>query len=176
MTEKKSYRPNVGLMVLNDRGDVFMAHRRDTRDKAWQMPQGGIDRGETPYEAALRELYEETGIRSVSLMAESLNWYSYDFPGDVHFVSEKKKSYAGQTQKWFLFMFEGSENEIDLERPHPEFNAWKWVAAEQVPEMIVSFKKDVYENVVAEFLPFIEAVRESSEKQTVPAPALKRSE
>lgn len=162
MTEEKSYRPNVGLMVLNGRGDVFMAHRRDTRDMAWQMPQGGIDRGEAPYDAAIRELYEETGMRSVSLMAESLHWYSYDFPEDVHFVSEKKKSYAGQTQKWFLFMFEGDESEIDLERPHPEFNAWRWAPAEQVPGMIVAFKKDVYEKVISEFLPFIEAVRESA--------------
>lgn len=159
MKQKKLYRPNVGIMLLNDNGDVFMAHRVDSRQKAWQMPQGGIDKGEDEYDAAVRELYEETNVSSVALIAESTRWYSYDFPPDVHFVSEKKKAFAGQTQKWFLFQFTGSESEIVLDKPDAEFNAWKWVPAEQVVDLIVDFKKDVYRQVVYEFMPFIDAVR-----------------
>ncbi len=158
MTEKL-YRPNVGIMLMNKKGKIFAAHRADTREKAWQMPQGGIDAGEDPLKAAKRELFEETGVKSVSLIAESKEWYSYDFPSDVHFVSEKKKSFAGQTQKWFLFLFEGNESEINLNRPHPEFNDWRWEDAENMPELIVDFKKSVYERIVKEFLPFIEAYR-----------------
>lgn len=164
MSVKKLYRPNVGLMVLNKNGDVFMAHRRDCRDKAWQMPQGGIDKGEDEYAAALRELREETNITSVVLIAESTRWYSYDFPDGVHFVSERKKAFAGQTQKWFLFEFKGDEREIDLNTPDPEFNEWQWVKAEKIVDMIVAFKRDVYRQVVDEFMPFIDAVRSAPEK------------
>ena len=159
MKKQKLYRPNVGIMVLNKAGDVFMAHRNDCRDKAWQMPQGGIDKGEDEYEAALRELYEETGITSVSLIAESTKWYTYDFPAGVHFINEKKKAFAGQTQKWFLFEFKGDESEINLDRPDPEFDQWQWMPAEKIVDMIVAFKQDVYRQVVDEFMPFIEAVR-----------------
>ncbi|MBR1945389.1 MAG: RNA pyrophosphohydrolase [Alphaproteobacteria bacterium] len=161
MNAKKMYRPNVGIMVLNTAGDVFMAHRTDSRKQAWQMPQGGIDKGEDEYAAALRELYEETNISSVTLIAESTKWYTYDFPAGVHFISEKKKAFAGQTQKWFLFQFTGNENEINLDKPDPEFNQWKWMPAEKIVEMIVPFKRDVYRQVLDEFMPFIEAVRNS---------------
>ena len=164
MSAKKLYRPNVGLMVLNKKGDVFMAHRTDCRDKAWQMPQGGIDNGEDEYDAALRELREETNITSVTLIAESTKWYTYDFPTGVHFISEKKKAFAGQTQKWFLFEFNGDESEIDLNTPEPEFNEWQWMKAEKIVDMIVAFKRDVYRQVVDEFMPFIDAVRDASEK------------
>ena len=159
MKEKKLYRPNVGIMVLNKRGEVFMAHRNDCRDKAWQMPQGGIDKGEEEYQAALRELQEETNITSVTLIAESLHWYTYDFPAGVQFISEKKKAFDGQTQKWFLFEFTGKESEINLNKPDPEFDGWKWVKAEEIVDMIVAFKRDVYKKVLNEFLPFIDAVR-----------------
>lgn len=161
MNAKKMYRPNVGIMVLNTAGDVFMAHRTDSRKQAWQMPQGGIDKGEDEYAAALRELYEETNISSVTLIAESTKWYTYDFPAGVHFISEKKKAFAGQTQKWFLFQFTGNENEINLDKPDPEFNQWKWMPAEKIVEMIVPFKRDVYRQVLDEFMPFIKAVRNS---------------
>lgn len=161
MNAKKMYRPNVGIMVLNTAGDVFMAHRTDSRKQAWQMPQGGIDKSEDEYAAALRELYEETNISSVTLIAESTKWYTYDFPAGVHFISEKKKAFAGQTQKWFLFQFTGNENEINLDKPDPEFNQWKWMPAEKIVEMIVPFKRDVYRQVLDEFMPFIEAVRNS---------------
>ncbi len=158
MTEKL-YRPNAGIMLMNKNGKIFAAHRCDSRRKAWQMPQGGINKGEDPLDAAKRELFEETGVRSVSLIAESTRWYAYDFPADVTFVSEKKKSFAGQTQKWFLFLFEGDEQEINLNRPHPEFDRWRWEDAENMPELIVEFKKDVYRQVVEEFMPFIDAYR-----------------
>ena len=159
MNNKKLYRPNVGIMVLNAAGDVFMAHRTDCRKQAWQMPQGGIDKGEDEYAAALRELYEETSISSVTLIAESLHWYTYDFPTGVHFVSEKKKAFAGQTQKWFLFEFTGNESEINLDKPDAEFNQWKWMPVERIVDVIVPFKRDVYRQVVDEFMPFIDAVR-----------------
>lgn len=161
MKEKKLYRPNVGIMVLNTVGDVFMAHRTDSRENAWQMPQGGIDKGEDEYKAALRELYEETNISSVSLIAESTKWYTYDFPTGVHFISEKKKAFAGQKQKWFLFQFTGNEKEIDLDRPHPEFDQWQWMPVERIVDEIVIFKREVYRQVVDEFMPFIDAVRNS---------------
>ncbi len=161
---QKTYRPNVGIMLLNAVGDVFVAHRVDTREKAWQMPQGGIDKGEDEHRAALRELFEETGVSSVETIAESTRWYTYDFPANVNFVSEKKKKFAGQTQKWFLFQFTGDESEIQIDRPDAEFNAWKWVPAEQVVDLIVDFKRDVYRQVVDEFMPFIDAVREDAKK------------
>lgn len=159
MSEKKLYRPNVGIMVLNSNGNVFMAHRTDSRKQAWQMPQGGIDGGEDEYDAALRELYEETNISSVTLIAESTKWYTYDFPAGVHFISEKKKAFAGQKQKWFLFEFTGDESEINLDKPDPEFNQWKWMPVERIVDVIVPFKRDVYRQVVDEFMPFIDAVR-----------------
>ena len=159
MKELKLYRPNVGIMLLNKKAEVFVAHRTDSRKQAWQMPKGGIDKGEDEYHAALRELYEETNISSVTLIAESKNWYSYDFPPGIHFFSPKKKEFVGQMQKWFLFQFTGNETEIDLNRPDPEFNQWKWIDVEKVVELIVDFKKEVYRHVVDEFLPFIDAIR-----------------
>lgn len=158
---QKLYRPNVGIMLLNNKGDVFMAHRTDARREAWQMPQGGIDKHEDEMEAARRELCEETGITSIKMIAEAKNWYCYDFPQGVHFLSEKKKYFAGQKQKWFLFEFTGDESEINLDQPDAEFDAWMWMPVEEVAEVIVAFKKEVYKNVINEFMPFIDAVRDS---------------
>lgn len=165
MKQKKLYRPNVGIMLLNNGGDVFMAHRTDSRKQAWQMPQGGIDKGEDEYDAALRELYEETNISSVALIAESKHWYSYDFPAGVRFLSEKKKAFAGQTQKWFLFQFTGRESEINLDKSDAEFNQWQWTPAEKIVDMVVDFKRDVYRQVADEFMPFINAVRADARKK-----------
>jgi len=121
------------------------------------MPQGGIDAGETPYEAALRELYEETNVRSVALLAEAPDWFAYDIPTPLAGLAWRGR-YAGQRQKWFAFRFIGDDSEIDVERPgggrhKPEFGAWRWEKLARVPELIVPFKRQVYEQVVAVFSP-----------------------
>ncbi len=156
------YRPCVGIMLMNAGGRVFVGRRRTETGPehvsdpyAWQMPQGGIDRGEDPYQAALRELYEETNVRSVRLLAEAPEWYAYDLPS---FVAGRawKGRYRGQTQKWFAFLFTGDEREIDIRNPaggrhRPEFDDWRWEAMERLPELIIPFKRPVYEKVVAAF-------------------------
>jgi len=155
------YRPCVGIMVLNREGLVWSGHRiaePDSEmagtDKLWQMPQGGIDKGEEPLPAALRELYEETGMRSVSLLAEVPGWINYDLPADKLGIAFKGK-YRGQTQKWFAFRFEGDENEIAINPPPgghtAEFDRWDWKPMIDLPDLIVPFKRQVYEQVVAAF-------------------------
>lgn len=154
------YRPCVGIMLINAEGKVFVGRRKweagpehvDER-YAWQMPQGGIDPGEDPYVAALRELYEETNVRSVSLIAEAPDWYSYDLPDRLLRKSWKGK-YRGQTQKWFAMRFLGEENEIDIKSPaghKPEFDDWRWERMEGLPDLIIPFKRPVYAKVVAAF-------------------------
>lgn len=153
------YRPCVGVMLLNGEGKVWVGKRDDggghaNYDYAWQMPQGGIDKGEDPKEAAVRELYEETSIRSVSVLAEAPEWFAYDYPSDVVARSRKGK-YRGQAQRWFALRFEGPESEIDVLNPPDghsvEFSAWRWEKAERVPELIVPFKRQVYHRVVDAF-------------------------
>lgn len=155
------YRPCVGIMVLNKDGLVWAGHRiiiaNDEMDGAtqlWQMPQGGIDKGEDPEPAALRELYEETGMKSVSRLAEAPNWINYDLPPHLIGVALKGK-YRGQTQKWFAYRFEGDESEIAINPPPgghtAEFDRWEWKPMAQLPELIVPFKRRVYEEVVAAF-------------------------
>ncbi|WP_309082669.1 RNA pyrophosphohydrolase [Chelativorans sp.] len=155
------YRPCVGVMVLNSAGQVWAGRRiRETATELdgatmlWQMPQGGIDEGEDPLEAARRELYEETGIRSVSFLAEAPGWITYDLP--EHLVGKALKGrYRGQKQKWFAFRFEGEESEIVINPPpgnnEAEFDAWAWKPMEELPKLIVPFKRRVYEEVVAAF-------------------------
>jgi putative (di)nucleoside polyphosphate hydrolase len=158
--DKLPYRPCVGIMLLDARGLVFIGRRRGgpenaARDTEWQMPQGGIDAGEEPYEAAVRELYEETSVTSVTLLEEAPEWYSYDIPAEVAGKGWTKK-YRGQTQKWFAFRFVGTDGEIDIAHPggghhKPEFEAWRFEAMEALPALIVPFKRPVYEKVVAAF-------------------------
>ena len=129
------------------------------------MPQGGIDAGEEPYDAALRELYEETNVRSVALLGEAADWLSYDIPTPLAGLAWKGR-YVGQRQKWFAFRFNGDESEIDVEQPgggkhKPEFGAWRWERLERVPELIVPFKRAVYEQVAKAFSRF--AVPEARE-------------
>jgi putative (di)nucleoside polyphosphate hydrolase len=140
------YRPGVGLMLLNRGNQIFVAQRIDTRMPAWQMPQGGIDPGETPRDAVLRELEEEIGTDKAEIIAESRRWFDYDLPADL--VGGR---YRGQRQKWFALRFLGEDADIDIETGEPEFSAWRWAAHEELPGLIVPFKLQLYRAVLAEF-------------------------
>jgi len=143
------YRPCVGVMLINADGMVFVARRKDTPD-AWQMPQGGIDEGETPRQAALRELEEEIGTAKAEILAESAGWHRYDLP--PHLLGRVWGGrFRGQEQKWVLCRFTGQDTDIDLDTDHPEFDAWKWVPVADLTRLIVPFKRAIYEAVVAEF-------------------------
>ena len=143
------YRPCVGVMLLDRSSRVFVAERIDTPG-AWQMPQGGIDKGETPLEAARRELAEETGTDKAEPVAESRGWLTYDLPPDLAGRLWRGR-FKGQTQKWFAFRFLGQDSDIDIEAHHPEFARWRWAAMADLPKLIVPFKRRVYEQVVEEF-------------------------
>ena len=158
---KLTYRPCVGLMVLNARGDVWVGRRVPATDKKepggwWQMPQGGIDDGETPAAAALRELREETGIRSASILGESRDWHPYDLP--AHLMGKLwGGKHRGQTQKWFAIRFDGPDTEINIapDDHDQEFDAWRWASIDEVLDLIVPFKRQVYAAVIAEFRPLV---------------------
>ena len=149
-TDPGAYRPSAGIMLLNRDGLVFVAQRIDTPGNAWQMPQGGIDDGESPGDAALRELHEETGIDKAEIISESNGWLTYDFPQALAGTLWQGQ-YRGQRQKWFALRFTGADNDINLATAHPEFSAWKWVAIDELSGIIVEFKRSIYEQVVAEF-------------------------
>ena len=154
------YRPCVGIMLINRAGLVFIGRRKDKHlvehvdaEHEWQMPQGGIDEGETPLDACLRELREETGVRSASVLAEASEWFAYDLPDDVARKAWRGK-YRGQRQKWFALRFEGDDAEINIDAPDghkAEFDAWRWERMERLPALIIPFKRSVYERVVMEF-------------------------
>lgn len=148
------YRKCVGVMLVNADGEVFVGQRIDTEAPAWQMPQGGIDPGETPRDAALRELREETGIapHKVRIEAETREWVRYDLP---HHIVPRiwKARFKGQQQKWFLMRFLGDDGDIDIDTDHPEFSQWRWLSPSDLPARIVPFKRAVYETVLAEFAP-----------------------
>jgi putative (di)nucleoside polyphosphate hydrolase len=146
------YRHGVGLVVFNPQGLVFAAKRIDTRADAWQMPQGGIDDGETPEIAALRELEEEIGTNKAEIIASSADWLTYDLPPDIA-AKVWKGRYRGQKQKWFALRFTGSDSDINIHTAHPEFDEWRWVRFDDLVELIVPFKRDLYRAVVAEFTP-----------------------
>ena len=149
---KLPYRSNVGIMMVNEKGYVFVGQRLDNNQNAWQMPQGGIDAGEDPETAAYRELLEETGVKKqdVRFVASSSQWLSYDLPEDLIPILWNGK-YRGQKQKWFLFKFLGEDGDINIATEHPEFSKWKWISKENLLKEIVPFKKSVYENVLIEF-------------------------
>jgi len=146
------YRPCVGVMLANRRGEIFVGQRIDTDIAAWQMPQGGIDPGETPRDAALRELWEETGVPAdlVSVEAETPGWVTYDLPTDL-VPKVWKGRFRGQKQKWFLLRFHGEDAQIRIGTDHPEFSEWRWIEPEALPGAIVPFKRAVYEEVLDTF-------------------------
>lgn len=154
----------VGIMLLNKQGKVWIGRRiakpHDNRGvHIWQMPQGGIDDGETPEFAAIRELEEETGITNVSILKEARDWFSYELPIELQGKALKGK-YRGQTQKWFAMRFDGDESEINIaEKPthKAEFDQWRWSEAEPLPNLIVPFKRHVYEQVIKEFAPLLKS-------------------
>lgn len=161
--EQMPYRDCVGVAVFNAEGRVFVGRRKPEDDpehtseaqSPWQMPQGGIDKGEKPIDAAWRELFEETSIRSAELITEIDDWIYYDLPDEALGIALKGK-YRGQRQRWFAFRFTGDESEIDVLNPgggaHPaEFDKWRWEELEKLPDLIVPFKRDAYLQVVAGF-------------------------
>ena len=150
--EQLPYRPCVGVMLTNPRGHVFVGQRRDRDTDAWQMPQGGVDPGEKTLDAALRELWEETGVteKLVTVEAESRGLYRYDLPHDL-VPNIWKGRFRGQEQKWFLFRFHGADSDINIETAHPEFSAWQWMPRETLVQNIVPFKAEVYAKVLEEF-------------------------
>lgn len=152
-----NYREAVGLMILNQDKKVFLAYRAWTQQSKyhWQMPQGGIDKGETPEQAAWREMHEETGLTpaNTQLIKVSENWYSYDLPDKTN------RSIDGEKQKWFLMLFHGGKKDINLKvQRHPEFIRYRWADPRKAPHLIIPFKKKVYDQVLAEFMPVVESL------------------
>jgi putative (di)nucleoside polyphosphate hydrolase len=153
MPNNTCYRKCVGITVFNSIGSIWIGKRSDINSgKLWQMPQGGIDLEEKPFEAASRELYEETGIKKVKYIKESSSWLKYEFPKE----SILKKKFKGQKLKWYLFYFKGTDKEINLNiYKNPEFKSWKWETIDKTIENVIYFKKEVYKSVFKEFTPFI---------------------
>ncbi|MDO5632538.1 MAG: RNA pyrophosphohydrolase [Paracoccus sp. (in: a-proteobacteria)] len=150
------YRPCAGVVLMNRDGLIFAGHRIDSDSNAWQMPQGGIDKGETPQQAALRELVEETGVSAdlVEVIGETPDWVIYDLPPELLGKVWKGK-YCGQRQKWVLMRFLGQDSDVRIDTDHPEFDAWQWVRADDLVQGIVPFKREVYRQVMAEFAPHL---------------------
>ena len=146
------YRPCVGVMLINSQDEVFVGQRFDRDTDAWQMPQGGVDKGEEARDAAFRELWEETGVvrELVDYVAETSGWLPYDLPHDL-VPRIWKGRYRGQEQKWFLFRFTGIDSQINIATEHPEFSAWRWMPADRLVDSIVPFKREVYKQVVSAF-------------------------
>lgn len=160
----KRYRPNVGIVLFNRKGEIWLGRRigdfSDLGERAekfrWQMPQGGVDKGEDFTAAAFRELTEETGIRSARLLSMTPGWLIYDFPPQY-----KKKNWKGQRQKWAAMLFTGEDSEVDLEADdHQEFDDWRWAELEEAPDLIVPFKRQVYAELVAALAPLRDFIRD----------------
>ncbi|CCQ74857.1 RNA pyrophosphohydrolase [Magnetospira sp. QH-2] len=153
--EERPYRRGVGAVLFNKEGLVFGAQRIDTKQAAWQFPQGGIDDNERPKEALRRELKEEIGTDKAEIIGKSREWLSYDLPPEI---ADKvwKGRYRGQTQRWFALRFTGSDADIDLEATHAEFSTWQWLPFIQMPDLIVPFKRPLYLQLVDEFRHLVE--------------------
>jgi len=148
--EDLPYRPCVGMMLINREGLVFVGRRIDQTVEGWQMPQGGIDPGETPEQAALRELKEEIGTDKAEILREMDEWLTYDLPAHLLGAAFKGR-YRGQRQKWLALRYLGEDRDIDLHTHEPEFAEWKWLAMEALPRLIVRFKRDTYAKVIEAF-------------------------
>ena len=146
-SQKLPLRSGVGVVILNDKNKVFVGKRIDNPIDKWQMPQGGIDLGEDYLSAMKRELLEETSIKSIQVLREIEGFYEYELPKNLVGIIWKGK-YRGQKQKWFITKFIGNEKEINLKTKKPEFIEWKWIPVEELPNVIVEFKKDVYLNLL----------------------------
>jgi putative (di)nucleoside polyphosphate hydrolase len=155
MSDLPDYRPNVGVVLFHPDGRVWLGRRAGTPPPHnWQFPQGGVDAGEPLESAARRELTEETGARTVSYLGRTDGWISYDFPADYQ-GAKAARGFRGQKQAWFAFRFDGGEAEFDLDAHHePEFDAWRWGYLAEAPDLIVPFKRRVYETVVEAFAVF----------------------
>ena len=154
MTIKLPLREGVGIIVLNKNNEVFVGKRKDNPIDKWQMPQGGIDKNEQPIQAMYRELLEETNIKSVKILKEIEKTFVYELPPNLLGKIWKGK-FRGQKQKWFIIRFLGNEKEINLKTRNPEFNQWKWIKIEDLPNVIVDFKKEVYKNLTIEIKNYI---------------------
>ena len=155
-SNSKDYRPNVGMMIINQKKEIFVGKRIDHPSNFWQMPQGGIDAQEIPSIAALREMDEEVGIKKnkVDLLTESKDWYYYSIPSDLAKTLWKGK-YKGQRQKWFLYKFKGTDKDINIHTEHPEFSNYKWVTKDFLVPNIVPFKKKIYKKLLLEFKDYL---------------------
>jgi len=153
---KLPYRPCVGVMLMNGDGDIFVGQRIDHSGAAWQMPQGGIDKGESPQDAAMRELWEETGVTAdlVDIVAETEDWLTYDLPHDLVGRIWKGR-FRGQSQKWVLMRYLGTDSRVNIATDHPEFSRWRWLPAAELIDNIVPFKRDVYRRVLEAFAPHL---------------------
>ena len=151
MINSLPYRLGVGLVIINNQSEIFTGRRLDNT-KAWQMPQGGIDKNEIPLEAAYREMYEETGIRKskVTFLKQSKAWYRYDLPQEIQSKFWGGK-FRGQSQRWFLFKFTGTDVDINIETKDQEFSDWKWSKKTEMLDSIVPFKRSLYQSVLKDF-------------------------
>ena len=153
--EQRPYRPCVGIFLLNNDGLVFAGRRIDSRAEAWQMPQGGIDAGESPLQACMREMREEIGTNTAELISQHDDWLYYDIPLPLADRLWQGR-YKGQKQKWMALRFTGDDSDINIATEEPEFCEWKWLSPHDLVDLAVPFKRDVYQNVLAAFAPYLE--------------------
>lgn len=147
---KEGYRRGVGIILLNESGQALVAQRIGGESGLWQMPQGGIEPGESPAEAALRELREEIGTDNVDIVAESRSWFHYDLPPTIQ-KNGRNGRWRGQQQKWFVMRYLGDDSDINVATEHPEFTAWRWITPGMAKTLVINFKHDLYQQVLLEF-------------------------